>query len=296
MKYIAHHGYGYNGEGRGSGYVLSIGELDDNQLKKFLEYFEHEANRIAEKNKDRESWEPYIPISYVKLHSDWEPSEEYLKNIGWYYDLHNGLADGPDFAVSDVYIKIIPETLTITGIPKDCKEEYYDFLAKLVRSEGIKLSEMEESLRCCFKVAEMIRTRPTMQSSAGTPSLPTASVFPINADDNVTGTNSTGEAELKEQLTKNNGQQPKRSTKGGRQKDARTEWVQKKFREGLTPANILDTWDDKSDDKRKAIDPNNHRLFVSVKIKDEEKRKEAREKALGLIEKKRPDDVKRKRK
>jgi len=88
----------------------------------------------------------------------------------------------------------------------------------------------------------------------------------------------------------------KTQNKGGRQKDARTEWVQNKFRENFTPANILDTWDDKSDDERKAIDPNNHRRFVSVKIKDEEKRKKAREKALGLIEKKRPDDVKRKRK
>ena len=77
-------------------------------------------------------------------------------------------------------------------------------------------------------------------------------------------------------------------SKGGRQKEGRTIWVEDRFREGLTPAEILKKWDKMSDKVRRSIDKKKWRPFVSPKITDESELRVARRKALRLIEKKRP--------
>jgi len=76
--------------------------------------------------------------------------------------------------------------------------------------------------------------------------------------------------------------------KGGRRKHKRTEWIEYQFRQGLTPSAILDHWGGMSDDERKAIDPINYQPLVSIQLKNATKTKEARKKAIDLINKKRP--------
>jgi len=76
--------------------------------------------------------------------------------------------------------------------------------------------------------------------------------------------------------------------KGGRPKEGRTKWVEGQYRDGLTPAQILDKWDGMSDETRKSIDKKKWRPFVSARLTDEDAIAAARKRARASIEKMRP--------
>lgn len=81
--------------------------------------------------------------------------------------------------------------------------------------------------------------------------------------------------------------QPKPQT--GRPKQKKTLWIQEQFgKEGLTPSEICDKWDEMKESERKKIDPENFHPFISPNLKDETVRNNTRKKALDRIEKHRP--------
>lgn len=80
----------------------------------------------------------------------------------------------------------------------------------------------------------------------------------------------------------------KKFDKGGRQKDKKTLWIEKQYRHGLLPVEILEKWDGMPEEMRKKIDLKKYEPFVNPNITDKDEVRKAREKARDNIEKKRP--------